>query len=267
MKHRITFLAASCLLLLRAQTQPAQSNFDVVSIKPNKSAERNANWNSEFGVGGKFSGTNIPPKHLILTAYTLKESQLSGLPGWAEGEKYDIQAKAGKLENEDQVFEMLRGLLNERFQLKFHWVTKSQSVYALVIAKGGAKLKPSVKGSCVEPRADNAPLQPGEKTPDYCGTFVARRSQIDGHRIVISQLMTALGSQLDYPLIDHTGLKGAYDVHLTWNPDEATNDGADNSAGASIFTSLQEQLGLRLQSTKGPVKVLVIDHIEKPSEN
>ncbi len=265
MKRRIAILAALSVLPLLAQTQSAPPHFEVASIKPNRSAERGATW--RFDSGGRFAGENISLKFLITTAWTLKESQLSGLPGWADSEKYDIQAKTEGTLSEDQTFAMLRTLLADRFKMTSHWVTKKQSVFALVIAKGGVKLLPSKEGSCVVASADHAPVQPGEKAPDYCGTYFARGGQVDGHRILISQLMVALGSQLDYPLIDKTGLKGAYDVHFTWNPDDTVTDGADNSAGASIFTSLQEQLGLRLDSTKGPVKVLVIDNIEKPSEN
>lgn len=265
MKRRLIILIAAGVLRLCAQINAAPPHFEVASIKPNRSAEQNATW--RFDSGGRFAGENIPLKILITTAWTLKESQLSGLPGWADSEKYDVQAKTEGTLSEDQTFAMLRTLLADRFKMTSHWVTRKQSVFALVIAKGGVKLQPSKEGSCVVASADIAPVQSGEKAPDYCGTYFARGGQVDGHRILISQLMVALGSQLDYPLIDKTGLKGAYDVHFTWNPDEATNEGADNSAGASIFTSLQEQLGLRLQSTKGPVKVLVIDRIEKPSEN
>lgn len=197
----------------------------------------------------------------------LKDSQLTGLPGWADSEKYDIQAKTEGTLDEDRAFAKLRTLLSDRFRMQFHWVTNRQTVYALLIARGGVKLQPSKEGSCVVAGANEPRVLPGQKPPDYCQTYFSRGGELDGHKIAISQLLAALGNQLDYPLIDKTGLKGAYDVHLTWNPDEAVNDGADNIAGASIFTSLQEQLGLRLQSTKGPVKVLVVDHIEKPSEN
>jgi uncharacterized protein (TIGR03435 family) len=265
MKRRLTILAVLCNLFLGAQTQSTPPHFEVASIKRNKSAERNATWN--FDSHGRFSGSNVPLQFLITTAYTLKDSQLTGLPGWADAEKYDIQAKTEGTFDEDRSFALLRTLLADRFGLRFHWMTKRQSVYSLSIARGGIKLQPSKEGSCVVAGADNPPVLPGEKPPDYCETYFSRGGQVDGHRIAISQLLAALSNQLDYPLIDKTGLKGAYDVHLTWNPDEAVNDGADNIAGASIFTSLQEQLGLRLQSTKGPVKVLVIDHIEKPSEN
>ena len=264
MKRRITILAASCVLLLRAQSQPAPLKFEVASIKPDKSAEHNTTWN--FDANGHFSGTNVPVRFLITMAYMLKDTQLTGLPGWADSEKYDLQTKTDGPVHEDQIYVMMRSLLTDRFGLQAHWVTKRQSVYALSIARGGSRLQPSKEGGCVVAGKNNSPSPPGDKPPDYCGTYFWRGGQIDGHRITISQLLVALGSQLDYPLIDRTGLKGAYDIHFTFNPDESVNDGADNT-GASIFTSLQEQLGLRLQSSKGPVKVLVIDHIERPSEN
>jgi len=264
MKRRIASLAASCVVLLHAQ-QPEPVRFEVASIKPNKSAEHNTNWN--FDANGHFSGTNVPVRFLITMAYMLKDTQLSGLPGWADSEKYDLQTKAEGPIHEDQIYVMLRSLLADRFGLQSHWVMKNQSVYALSITRGGAKLQLSKKGSCVVAGPDNPPVQPGDKPPDYCGTYFWRGGEINGFRITISQLLVALGNQLDYPVIDRTGLKGAYDIHFSFNPDEVTNDGPDNSAGASIFTSLQEQLGLKLQSTKGPVSVLVIDHIERPSEN
>jgi uncharacterized protein (TIGR03435 family) len=239
--------------------------FEVASIKPNNSAERNAAWTT--GSGGRFTGTNLPLKFLILTAWQLKDSQLSGLPGWTEVEKYDISAKGESDPAGKKMLPMMQSLVADRFQLRFHWVNKQQTVYALVPAKGGIKLKASKEGTCVVRGPDEPPVAPGEKGPAFCGNYSVRGSLMDATRIQIGQLLAALGTQLDYPLIDKTGLKGAYDVHLTWNPDESVNDGADNSAGPSIFTALQEQLGLRLESTKGPVRVMVIDHVERPSEN
>jgi uncharacterized protein (TIGR03435 family) len=158
---------------------------------------------------------------------------------------------------------MLQGLLADRFKLKYHQVAKELPVYALVVAKGGIKLQESKEGSCVVPGPGDAPIEPGQRSPNFCGTYFWRRNQVDGTRITMSQLIVALDGRLDRPLIDKTDLSGVRDVHLTWNPDDGPND----DAGPSIYTALQEQLGLRLEATKGAVPVLVIDHIERPSEN
>lgn len=158
---------------------------------------------------------------------------------------------------------MLQGLLADRFKLTYYHVTKELPVYALVFAKNGIKLRESKEGSCVVPGQGDPLAAAGQRPPDFCGTYFARRNQIDGTRITMSQLVVALYSQLDRPLIDKTGLSGVWDVHLVWSPDDAPDD----DAGPSIYTALQEQLGLRLEATKAAVPVLVIDHIERPSEN
>jgi uncharacterized protein (TIGR03435 family) len=247
---------------VRAQLQPVPPQFEVASIKPSKSADLGGTW--RVAPGGRFTGENIPLKFLLTTAYHLKESQISGIPsGWTESEKYDIIAKGEGNPTQEQMIAMLQGLLADRFKLKYHQVTKEMPVYALVTAKGGIKLRESREGSCVVPGADVPPVAPGQRPPDFCGTFFARGSQIDGTRIAMAQFIVALDTQLDRPIVDKTGLAGAWDVHLVWGPD----DSPDNDAGPSIYTALQEQLGLRLEATKGAVPVLVIDHIERPSEN
>ena len=268
-RKRFGFAAAAIALVagisnmpqIDAQLQPASPQFEVASIKPNKSADLGGTW--RVAPGGRFTGENIPLKFLLTTAYHLKESQISGIPGWTESEKYDIVAKGEGNPTQEQMIAMLQGLLGDRFKLTYHQVTRELPVFTLVVAKNGIKLRESGEGSCVVPGADVPPVAPGQRPPDFCGTFFARRSRIDGTRITISQLIVALDTQLDRPLIDKTGLTGAWDVHLVWSPD----DGPDNDTGPSIYTALQEQLGLRLEATKGPVPVLVIDHIERPSEN
>lgn len=193
----------------------------------------------------------------------MKESQISGIPGWADSEKYDIVAKGEGNPTQDQLVAMLQGLLADRFKLNYHQVTKELPVYALVVAKGGIKLQESKEGSCVVPGPGDAAVVPGQRPPNFCGTDFWRGSQIDGTRIAISQLIVALDSRLDRSLIDKTGLNGVWNVHLTWNPEDA----ADDNAGPSMYTALREQLGLRLEATRGAVPVLMIDHIERPSEN
>jgi uncharacterized protein (TIGR03435 family) len=248
-----------------AQLQSTPPQFEVASIKLNKSADMGYTW--RIGAGGRFTGENIPLKFLFTTAYHLKESQISGIPGWADTERYDIVAKGEGNPTQDQMVAMLQGLLADRFKLRFHQVTREMLVYALVAAKNGAKLQESAEGSCVVPSPGEAPVASGQPPPAVCGTYFWRGGQVDGFRITMPQLIVALESQLDRPLIDKTGLNGAWDVHLEWTPDDRAGNGPGDDAGPSIYTALQEQLGLKLEATKGAVQVLVIDHFERPSEN
>jgi uncharacterized protein (TIGR03435 family) len=232
-----------------AQRPPA---FGAASIKPNKSAERNATW--RWAPGGRFIGDNIRIKFLIMTAFKLKESQVAGIPNWTDGEKYDIQAKAEGNPTPDQTLAMVQALLMDRFHLKYHRAKKEVSVYALVPAKSGVKVKDAKDGPC-------------PSATEFCGNWFARRAQIEGARLKMPQLADALALQLDRIVVDKTGFTNTFDLLLTWSPDPDPGDKPDAGEGPSIFTAVQEQLGLRLEASKAPVDILVVDHIEKPTEN
>ena len=244
---RALVLVATAGLVL-AQQAP---KFEVASIKPNKSAEDNGTWS--YGDNGRFLGENIPVKFLVLTAFKLKESQLSGLPRWAESEKYDIEAKVEGRASQDQTFAMLQDLLADRFHFQSHRAKKTMPVYSLVQAKRGVKATESANGPC-----------PKDAT---CGAWFASRNQIGGMRITMSQVAAALTFDLDRVVVDKTGLHKTFDVKLTWSPDPGAGEKSDDDEGGSIFTAIQEQLGLRLEAAKAPVEILVVDHIERPSEN
>jgi uncharacterized protein (TIGR03435 family) len=254
----------SFFLLVAPVAWPAEPQFEVASIKPNVSTERNSTW--RFTPGGHFAGENISPKFLITTAYSIRDFQISGAPGWIDSEKYDILAKGEGNPSPEQIRTMLQGLLRDRFKLKYHRVMKQAPVYSLVAAKSGIKLQESKEGSCIVSGPDQKPSRPDEPAPAFCGTYYSRRNQVEGNRITIAQFIAALEFQVDRPIIDKTGFALAFDVHLQWTPDESTVDSSDG-VDPSIFTALQEQLGLKLESRKGPVQTLVIDHIEKPGEN
>jgi uncharacterized protein (TIGR03435 family) len=223
----------------RAQTPP---RFEVASIRPNVSADTNGTW--RFSEGGRFTGENIQARLLITTAYQLHDFQISTAPGCCiqiklDAEKYDIVAKSEGNPSEDQIVSMLQGLLVDRFKFKYHTVTKEAPVYALVAAKSGIKVQPSKESS---------------------GKYFWRRTQIEATGVTMKQFAVALASQLDRPVLDKTGFGQTFDAKLQWNPDV-------DSDGPSIFNAIQEQLGLKLEPRKGPVEILVIDHIENPSEN
>ena len=173
---------------------------------------------------------------------------------------------------------MLRALLADRFQLTLHRETKDLPIYALVIAKNGLKLH--------EAKPDDT-YPNGIKGPDgraLKGAHLMRmgRGELTGQALATDELVRLLSQQLGRTVLDKTGLKGNYDFTLKWTPDDSEapmlkgpaggppsggNAAPPESSGTSIFTAIQEQLGLKLESQKGPVEVLVIDHVEKPSEN
>jgi uncharacterized protein (TIGR03435 family) len=213
-------------------------------------------------------------KAIISNAYGIRQDLISGAPGWTESTQYDIEAKEGesvaaalqKLSNEqraDQIRLMLQALLADRFHLKVNHVVKELPVYELVIAKGGFKLK--------EADPNNA-YAGGIKGPDgVSGVLLTGAGRLTAQAIQMSMLVTNLSYQVDRTVVDKTGLTGKYDFTLKWTPDQGLSTlppGAESdSSGPSIFTAIQEQLGLKLESTKGLVQTLVIDHVERPSEN
>ncbi len=259
---------------LVAQSAPTiPPAYDVVSIKPNKSGSGNVSVSiSPEG----FTATNMSVESLMQNAYGLKTAnQIYGLPAWTKSSTFDIQAKATpdviealkKLPREEAFQQrrlMMQGLLADRFQLKLHHETRELPVYALVIAKGGPKLKQSTPG-------DTYPN--GFKGPDgvgHGGSMMVRGGQMDAQGLPISNLADNLSNQLHRQVLDKTGLTGNFDFSLHWAPDDLAADStssASETTAPSLFTAVQEQLGLRLDPTKGPVDTVVVDHIELPSEN
>ncbi|MGA3202289.1 MAG: TIGR03435 family protein [Bryobacteraceae bacterium] len=190
----------------------------------------------------RFAITGITTKSLIAYAYDVRDFQVSGGPGWVGSEEYDIVAKPQGDANNERILAMARGLLAERFSLTLHRESKEMPVLALVVSKGGPRLQPSVGTGGPEVRGGQ-------------GRLVARKVTMG---LLAAQLA---GRVLDRAVLDRTGIVGEFDVNLEWTPDESPDP------GASIFTALQEQLGLKLETQKGVVDVLVVDHVERPSAN
>jgi uncharacterized protein (TIGR03435 family) len=171
---------------------------------------------------------------------------------------------------------MLQALLEQRFQLRLHRETRDLPVYEMTVAKGGHKLR---QGNCIAFAPDHPPppLASGQPVPNYCGSSrIGRRGldwTMDGTGIGVSDFAGTISMLIGgRPVIDKTGFTGAFDVHLQWTSLPGESGDSDvattpDSSGPSIFTVLQEQLGLRLRSGTGPVEVLVVDHVEKPSVN
>ncbi len=233
-------------------------------------------------VGGRFTATNARLKMLVGIAYDVKGFEISGGPGWINSDGFDITAKAADSNiSLEQLRPLLQALLEDRFQLMVHRDTKEMPIYALTVAKGGPKLPAAKEGGCV-PFGPNIPPPPplgaGQPPPILCGGFLRGPNLLQAGKVTMTQLVNVLSDVLGRPVIDKTEFTGTFDVKLEFTP-EGTAFGTEgfgppgglppgiDTSGPSLFTVLQDQLGLKLESQKGPGQVLVIDHAEKPSEN
>jgi uncharacterized protein (TIGR03435 family) len=241
----IAFQAAlMCAVPVRAQVSaPA---YDVVSVKPNHTGGRPQMGS---GAGGTLTATNVNLKLLIELAYNVRAYQISGGPSWLESVGYDIVATVEhpvnpNAANRDYFRQLLQNLVADRFKLKVKVETKELPVYALIVGKDGSKLKGGEKPE----NATDMRMRGGP------GLMI-------GQKLTIQVLSEALSEVLGRPVVGKTGLPGYYDFKLEWTPDDS------DTPGASIFTAIQEQLGLKLESQKGPVEVVVIQAAERASEN
>jgi uncharacterized protein (TIGR03435 family) len=252
---------------------------NVVSVKPSDPAGRG----TRIGIapGGRFTATNATVKALIQQAYDVRDFQISGGPGWIDIERYDIDAKADdstvseddlRKMNEEQrkVFQeklrlKLRALLANRFQLKVRQETREVPVYALIVAKGGPRLQAA--------KDDGSPNSGIRANRTESG-----RTEITVTKAPLTMLAQVLSNMVGRTVLDKTELKGNFDFKLTFAPDPvqqptgAGDGGADRSPvvdtdGPSVFTALQEQIGLKLDPQKGPVEIILIENAEKASEN
>lgn len=224
----------------------------------------------------RFSTQNLNLENLVTLAYGIEHYQLSG-PDWLSQERFDIVAKVPEGATREQLWLMLRNLLEERFKLAAHHEQKEIQTYELTAGKNGPKLRESrdkPEPDAAGPRAssgpsldaDGFPVLPGRGSGMAATNGRARRRFV---RASMEDLARALSGQLGRPVTDATGLKGKYDFTLSWvmQPLRANGDDAGNT-GPDLIGAVQEQLGLRLEAKKGTVDMLVIDHIEKvPTEN
>jgi uncharacterized protein (TIGR03435 family) len=259
-------VAASLAVISFAQTVPPAAAthpvFEVTTVKHNKSGGTGSHSNFQ---NGYFIASNILLKNLIqYSAYGVPEPRILGGPKWLNSERFDIEAKMdsvaadrlrtlGREQRKLQTQGIFQQLLADRFKMRIHWETRDLPVYALVVAKKG-------------------PILHSWKESDGSGTS-ASNGQLGATGATMAEIASALTQDLSKELgrvvIDKTGIDGRYNITLKWTPETDTTEGTapPTDAGPSIFTAIQEQLGLKLQSTKGPVQILVIDHVEMPTEN
>ena len=246
----------------------AVPSLDVISVKPNKSGSRGMSM-------GPMSATNVPVHLLLTQAYHLYDDQLIGEPAWAKTDRFDVTGKVAASDEatvakltQDQKRVFFQQMLKERFGLVVHHETRELPEYALVVAKGGAKIE--------EGKPDTS--SPAEKR-----IHGGSRMSMDRGRMKFEDggdgldfLLQILSTQTGRTIVNKTGLTGKYSFTLTWSPQmgaDMPRAGAEGEASAAtdaapdLFTAIQEQLGLKLEPTKGPVDVVVIDHLERPGEN
>jgi uncharacterized protein (TIGR03435 family) len=244
---------------LPAMAADANPTFEVATIKPSKPDEPGKMLTVR---GARFSTVNTTTADLINFAYDVQAKQVVNAPGWVESDKFDIDAQPDipGTPNDRQLKAMVQKLLADRFQLKFHEDKKEMSAYVLTIGKNGSKLTKSEGDPNGLPALFFRQLG-----------YLTVRNATMGNFVHLMQ-----SAVLDRPVVDHTGLEGKWDFNLKWTPDESQfagmgvkvpppSDAAD--APPPLFTAIQEQIGLKLESGKAPVPVLVLDRLEKPSPN
>jgi uncharacterized protein (TIGR03435 family) len=263
-------VAALLLVSAPAAPQEAQSAFDVTSVKRDVSGQPGP----QYRMFPEFSVERATVKDLIKMAYEVQEFRVTGGPGWINSDRYNIETKSeGKpvfsQEYRSLLLRRLQTLLRDRFQLSVHRETKELPVYELTVAKGGPKLQPP---NCIqrEPGDLSGPA-PGKTMMDYCGFGgFTGRGEFQASNGSTGDLAGALSPVLGRSIIDKSGVAGRFRILLKFSigtlatPDDG---GPPADSGPDIFTAFQEQLGLKLEAARGPVEVIVIDRVEKPSEN
>lgn len=216
-----------------------QASFEVASIKPNTSGDSRSSTNIH---NGSLSMRNVTLKNCILEAYAIQGYQLQA-PDWVGSEAFDIQAKpAAAVHNDDQFRQMLQALLADRFKLTVHGESKIMPAYELVAANNGVRMR-------------QAPNDGDSHTNSNGGHMTAEH-------VSMGKLAQRLSRIVGRPVIDETHLTGVYDFTLEWTPWTGDPQAGDDS-GPSLFSALQEQLGLKLRPNKLPIEMLVVDHVEK----
>jgi uncharacterized protein (TIGR03435 family) len=290
LKRHVTTTVCTVLALLpfvmartRAQAPGDKPKFEVASIRQNTADDGKV----MFGIqpGGRFTAIGVPLPGLITQAYGLQRSQLVGGPDWMETARFDITAKAegdiprSALGSVGPLQLRMQDLLEERFKLRAHRETREQQIYALKLSRPDGQLGPGLRASTTDcaalfARGRNGPpprgMGPGERPA--CGMRIGP-GQLMAGAMPISQLILPLAQFTERLVFDRTGLTGNFEIDLTWTPDRLPSGPPPPGAppvtidpnGPSLFTALQEQLGLKLESERAPVEVLVIDHVERPT--
>jgi uncharacterized protein (TIGR03435 family) len=256
---RLSLAVAASAVLTRHRTALAQAaatpaptppEFEVATVKPSNFDP--SNYTSGINTGhGRLDGKNVTLKRCIMGAYGVGPHQIAGGPEWIDSQRFDIQAKADQPIDDDATLNlMLQSLLADRFKLALHRESRPASAYVLEVDKKGPKLEVSQGGESVT----NTSTGRGGRV-----TMEMRNTDMDLFAKVLSR-------EMDLPVVNQTGLTGLFNFTLHWTPD-TVKASAQTADDVSIFTGIQEQLGLHLRAAKAPIEVLVIDHAEMPTPN
>jgi uncharacterized protein (TIGR03435 family) len=255
-----SFSIACAFSVIGGQALAQKPAFEVASVKPNTSGSRASRTSS--GTDGSLRATNITLKGLIVTAYNVFDYQLVGGPDWITTARFDVEGRAPSGVVDPDVLAMTRSLLEDRFQLTVHRESREMPVFAVTVTKDGPKLQSTLDG-----RSGPGGLGQGQSRSNV----TSAGGELNGSGIGIPKLIEMLVPQAGRPIIDSTNLTGIFDFTLKFAPPFSPNTtptgGTEPPSAPSFFTALQEQLGLRLESAKGLVEVMVIDSVSKPSEN
>ncbi|HWF11485.1 MAG TPA: TIGR03435 family protein [Bryobacteraceae bacterium] len=229
-----------------AFAQTPRPAFEIASIKPGTPDDP---LRFRLEPGGRYLVSGASLRTLIADAYDIREYQVSGVPAWGKSGRFSIEAKTSAPippwpESNKLLAQMVQSLLEDRFRLAVHRETRQDTIYNLVVAKSGFKLKTA--------------------SPDAPAGFEMEPGRIHSLAVPLEYLAGSLANVLERPVYDKTGIAGKYDYWLTYTPDDAP---APDPAVPSIFTAVEQQLGLRLESAKGPVETVVIDHVEQLNAN
>lgn len=268
----LSALLALSIAPLLAQTttsnEAGKPAFEVATIKPNKTGADGASIRVQ--PGGRMTATNQTVRNLIRNAYNIQPYQFVGGPNWIDDDRFDIIAKMADADIPEngmvppyQMMARLQNLLADRFKLVVRRETREVPIFALVMARADGKLGPRIRvaeGECAERARTGTPPPPGTPSGDRpCGTRFTRGKVIAG-ATEIEALARNMSGLVQRVIIDKTGLTGRYDLDLDWSPDPTVD-----TSGPSLFTALEEQLGLKLESTRGPIDALVIESVERPT--
>ncbi len=257
---RVTYLLGALLLMNSAafSQRTAPPRYDVSSIKPSPDSDP---YTFHIERDGTLYATGITIRRLMMTGYNVQGFRLIGGPGWVAARRWDVQAKPSRPASGNEIPDMLRALLEDRFQLKVHSETRNRPLYDLTVAPGGSKLR----------RVEDSNVKQDIRIGNGSIRFT---------RATVATFASQLSYALARPVIDKTGISGEFNFALEWTPTPGENDGPTTSGlppgtpepastpdGPSIFTAIEEQLGLRLKSGRGPVAVVVIDSAQMPAAN
>jgi bla regulator protein blaR1 len=300
----IGILNAPAIWSQEQSAPPARPQFEVASLKPNNGCENTPRSGNFSPSPGRLEMPCVDLLNLIQAAFgtfgdgvsiNTQPLHMEGEPSWIRSEHYSLSAKGdGPVRTEMLAGPMLRALLEERFQLKTHRETREMRVYAMTVGKGGLKVQPLAEGACtpLDLTHPPAPRKPGDPPPNLCGIMIMGPTgkgdmMIEVRGATMTQFAQRLSGRVDRGVVDKTGIAGKFNFHLEFTPDphipgqgdpagrggdpgnaaDPSNPAPPSDPGTSLFVALQEQIGLKLSSEKGPVSVLIIDHVEKPTAN